>query len=242
MTALIPVNIPAALKARFCVSFCLQNGPCRSMRGHGKPVTPKNSGTGRSSVRKSPEYSILSSRGTVDDCFKGHAKKQRRQAAPHDECFFPKARTHRVIHAKFHGYPAKNQRQQNQHHGRIKTRKCRGIRVGKGREQRTTSCDQPDFITVPYRTNGGNQRILFFFVSSRNGRKTARPRSNPSKSVSSSNIKISTNHRVENSGYLPSRFSHCDQQCPFCYNAAGPCLMILTSSRINITNKADRPA
>jgi hypothetical protein len=92
-----------------------------------------------------------------------HAQKQAGQEAAGGKSDVPHLPppAHRLFAAEFDGHRAENQRHQQQHQREIKTGEHRRIDVRERGEQRAAAGDQPDFVAVPDRADGVEQRAAF---------------------------------------------------------------------------------
>ncbi len=70
-----------------------------------------------------------------------------------------------LLAAEFHGYPAKDEREEEEHEGGVEAGEDGGIDFGEGGKHGAAEGDEPDFVAVPERPDGIHEEAAFLVVA-----------------------------------------------------------------------------
>ena len=137
----------------------LEEDRAESQEAHGK-------GQGPEEREKAPgEFHPVIQRNAQDDVSQCNTEQERRKKAADGKRPFPETAALLIERPEFERNRPENQGEQDEHQGQVKTAENRRIDMGKRGEEGAAGGQEPYFIAVPYRPDGGKQgrRFLFLF-------------------------------------------------------------------------------
>src|SRR6185437_15075944 len=130
-----------------------------------QPVGPK----------RQKKVAIRVQRDTADHVRERRAKKDRQQCAGETKHTIEKSAPHgnMNLRAQLNARAANDQQPQHYHEREVETAECGCVKKGKREVQRSATCKQPDFISVPHRANRSDRDISLRFSFGDKGMKNA---------------------------------------------------------------------